>query len=125
MVSAGQINHAFFAGKNVEDQTLKLGWDYLIFFGQNEKAGNLNALCVFQTVQFTRKFQSDRAGQQPEVPPPKMTQNDLPQGWGIVKNDSVDLTMCCYVERGRCTEAGPENNNRTGSSFTLQRIECG
>src|SRR6266446_9054769 len=98
MIRAGQINHAFFAGKSVEYQTLKLGWDDLILLGQNEKSGNLNALCVFQTVQFARKFQSDRTGQQPEVPPPEMTQNDLPQGRRIVKNDSVDPTMRCYVK---------------------------
>src|SRR5207248_8355477 len=124
VISAGQVNHTFFAGKCVEDQTLKLGWDYLIPLGKNEKTGNMNALRVFQTVQFTREFQSNRTSQQPEIPPPEMTQNDLPQRWGIVKNDSVHVTMCDEVERDRCTQARPENNDRTGASFTLQRIEC-
>ena len=54
-----------------------------------------------------------------------MTQNDLPQGRGIVQNDSVDVTMRCYVERDRCTETSPENDDRPGPSFTLQRIERG
>src|SRR5437764_15322342 len=95
MVRAGQGDHLFFSREGIDHQALKSWRHDLIVFGEKKNRGGTNSFCVRDTIEFARNLQSDWSGEEPEVPPTIVAQDDLAQRSRIVKNKTANFAIGC------------------------------
>jgi hypothetical protein len=93
VAGAGERDDAFLSGVGVDDQTLEPRRDDFVFFCEQKNRGDMDTARVSDAVQIGRDFLRHWAGEQPQVPPAELPQDNLPQRWRIVQDQAGDLSV--------------------------------
>ena len=125
MAGAGERDDAFFARVRVDDESLESRCNDFVFFGEKEDCRHVAGARVGDAVEIARDFLGHGAGEQPEIPPAKLPEDNLPERGRVVEDEAGDLVVCRDVKRGRGSEAGAEDNDRAIACDFLQFVECG
>src|SRR4051812_26954429 len=124
MAGVWERDNPFFAGVSIDDELLKSPRDDFIVFGQEENGGSVARARVRDAVQLRWNFLSHGPGEEPEVPPPELPQDNLTQRRRIVQDQSSNFAMRGNMKRGRCPKACAENDDRMIARCFLQFVEC-
>ena len=125
VTGAGEWNDPLFTSVGVNDQTLKARRDDFIIGGEKKNGGHVTRAGVRHAVEFGRNFERHRTGEEPEIPPAELPEDDLPQGRRIMQNQARDFSVRGNVKRSRCSEAGAENDYRMVAGYFLQFVKRG
>src|SRR2546423_9806109 len=120
MTGGGQRNDALFPGVGINDETLESRRDDFVVFGEKKNCGRMTRARVGDAVEIARNFLGHWSGEQPEVPPAKLAEDDLAQGRGIVQNQTCDFAMGGDVERAGSAEARTKNDDPAVGCDLLQ-----
>src|SRR5205085_7998384 len=122
VTGAGKWDDALFTGVRVDHEALEAGRDHFVVFSEKKKSRHATVARVRDAVEFGRNFERHRTGEEPQVPPAELPQNDLTHGDWIVENESRDFSSSGNVKRGCCSEAGAKNDDRAIAGYFLQFI---
>jgi hypothetical protein len=125
VISAAHRDYALLAGIGVNYQPVKARCNHLISFRQQKNGRRLTRFGIRNTVEVPWNLQSNWTREQPEIPPAKLTQNHLPQRWGIMQDQTGDRPIRSDMKCGSRTEARAKDDNGPIFRFALQRVESG
>src|SRR5437762_3539979 len=83
----------------------------------------MNGLRICNAVEVTRNLQSNRARQEPEIPPAEPAQDHLAQGRRIMQDQPGDRPLRPNMERGACAETRAVKHNWLAIRMALQFVE--
>lgn len=121
---ASERDDPLFAGVGVDHEMLEARRHHFVLLREQENGGNARRARVRDAVQIGGNFGSHRSGEQPQVPPAELAQDDLPQGGRIVQDQAGDLAVRRDVQSRRGSQARAEDDDRAITSDFLQFVEC-
>ena len=108
MEGAAQRDRAFFSGVCLKDQPVKTRRDNFVLFRQQKNCRRATRSRVGDAVEVSWDLQRNRPGEQPQIPPAKLAQDNFAQRHRIMQNQSGDRTLCRDVKRSGCADARAE-----------------
>ena len=115
VTGAGKWDDALFTGVRIDHEALEAGRDHFVVFGEKKNSRHATGARVRDAVEFGRNFERHRTGEEPQVPPAELPQNDLTHGDWIVENESGDFSSCGDVKR---RDTGPTRSRTWAAVFT-------
>src|SRR6478672_3554692 len=109
-MSAAQFDDAFFSGVCLNDEPVKTRRNDLVSFGEQKDRWRTTHSRIRNAIKISWDLQCDWTGQQPQVPPAKLTQDHFAQRRWIMQDQSGNFggAGCSQVQRGRHSDARAE-----------------
>src|SRR6266849_1743586 len=108
----GTIDQCFVPRVRSENHLLKPVADDLVFTGQQEDRRGMDSSGVGDAVQFVRNPPRERNRHEPEIPPPVLPDNELPQRRWALNQQSTNGAISGHVKCRGCSKAAAKHKNR-------------